>query len=204
MADLSITVLRTRPCFIYFFGPPAQTLYFVIFASDPIEHEPVSTQSFGSQFNPSRVARISHTFVDVPAFVFILLDHLSKLYQFFYFLKVIDHTVIIPRLARQLTQLTICSSAMSRQVRHHPGSYPSPSGCPPALDFDSLMARELPNYCCSTLASSVGLTPTKLRPERQAATTLRKLSEPLARADYSALNYLCLLVLRCLLRGLQP
>ena len=196
---MSIAVLRTRPCFIYFLGPPAQTVYLVVFASDhdrdPTEHEPVSTQ---------RVARIRHTFVDVPAFVFILLDHLSKLYQFFYFLKVIDHTVIIPRLARQLTQLTICSSAMSRQVRHHPGSYPSPSGCPPALDFDSLMARELPNYCCSTLASSVGLTPTKLRPERQAATTLRKLSEPLARADYSALNYLCLLVLRCLLRGLQP
>ena len=106
-----------------------------------------------------------------------------------------------PRLTRRLTQLTICSSEVSRLVHHHPGSCPGSSGGPVRLCPAPL--REL-STAESTLASSVGLTPTKLRPERQAATTLRKLTETLARADYSALNYLCLLVLRCLLRGLQP
>ena len=90
-----------------------------------------------------------------------------------------------PKLTRQPTQLTISGSAGSRQVRHHPGSCSGPSGGPQRLcpaHLSLLITAD------STLATSVGLTPTELRAERQATTALRTLTDSAARADYSALK----------------
>ena len=84
---------------------------------------------------------------------------------------------IAPRLTRQLTQLTICGSAVSRQVRHHPGSCPGSPGCP--LQLCPAPLSEL-STAESTLASSVGLTPTKLRSRRELTTMLRELTDTAA------------------------
>ena len=109
--------------------------------------------------------------------------------------------VIAPRVTRQLAQLTICGSAGSRQVHRHPGTCPGSSGGPVRLcpaPLNELSTAE------STLASSVGLTPTELRTERQATTALRTLTKSAARADYSALKLPLPARSRCLLRCPRP
>ena len=106
-----------------------------------------------------------------------------------------------PRLARQPTQLTICSSAGSRQAHRHPGTCPGSSGGPVRLcpaPLSELSTAE------STLASSVGLTPTKLRSRRELTTMLRELTDTAARADYSALKLPLHARPRCLLRCPRP
>ena len=108
---------------------------------------------------------------------------------------------IAPRLTRQLTQLAICGSAGPRQVPHHSGSCPGSSGSPVRLcpaPLSELSTAE------STLASSVGLTPTKLRSRRELTTMLRDLTDTAARADYSALKLPLPARSRCLLRCPRP
>ena len=111
---------------------------------------------------------------------------------------------IAPRLARQLTQLTICSSAGSRELRQHLGSCPGPSDGPVRLCPAPLMARELANYCWLHMGELCWFNPNKAPNLAPATTMLQKLTDATARADYSALNCPCPLVLHWLLRCPRP